>query len=422
MNNFSKNIFLWVGFTIFWVLLHTTFITFFPFFWGVSHNDSEKSFFNSQKVLEWYSYIEKYYYGFHKKTSTELEDAFMSSMAQSLGDKYSTYFSPTESNKFKDTLQWDFEWIGAVVWENKKWVVASKIISGSPAEKYGLHDGDIITHVDGVHIAGMSSSEAVDLIRGPKGTSVKLRVIRITTEKEEDITIKRWVVVVPTTISRIFTGSTSTGATVWYLELALFGENSAKEFQKEIFSLSASGSKWIIIDLRQNGGGFLDAAIDILSYFFKENTIGIITKGNTPADNVTYFTSKKAIQNLNIPLVVLVDELSASASEILAGALQDYDRAVIIWEKTYGKGSVQSPFILSDGSMMKITTAKWFTPKDRSIDGKGITPDILISFQQEDIKNRYDRQLEGAKKILQDMVDHKKSVQTIRNEYKDIKF
>lgn len=392
-----------------------TFLSFWTSFSHLSYTNSgsTQSYFNSLKSREVLQYIEQYSYGFSTKTQKELEDAFVKSIAESLWDKYSVYFTPDEASDFEETLHGDFEGIGAVVSENPKWVMASRIIPGSPAEKYGLKAGDVITHVGATHIAWMSSSEAVELIRWPKGTEVQLTLIRAKDGSEESLTIKRWVVVVPTILGKTLSGS------VGYIQMALFGEKTAQEFEREYRTLAASGEvAGYIIDLRQNGGGYLDAAIDILSYFLKSDIPGIITKGNLPSDNVTYFTSKKLLHDENIPLIVLVDELSASASEILAWALQDYDRALIVGEKTYGKWSVQSPFSLSDGSMIKLTTAKWFTPKDRSIDGKGIAPDIRVGLEYEDIKNQYDRQLEAAQKLIEEMIREKKSVQMLRNEYK----
>lgn len=165
--------------------------------------------------------------------------------------------------------------------------------------------------------------------------------------------------------------------------------------------MTGSGATGIIVDLRFNGGGYLDSAQTILSEFLPKNTPIVLTKENDVRKNETLYTNFFMIPNTKIPLVVLVNELSASASEIVAGAIQDYERGIVVGTKTYGKGSVQQMFDLNDGSMVKITTAKWYTPKDRNIDLEGIVPDIVSDFTAEDYKNVFDRQLDTAKKVIE---------------------
>lgn len=170
----------------------------------------------------------------------------------------------------------------------------------------------------------------------------------------------------------------------------------------------------MILDFRFNGGGYLDAAQSMLSGFFPKNTAIVSIKENDPRKNEILYTVENRNNLQQIPIVVLVNEFSASASEIFAGAVQDHNRGLLVGKKTFGKGSVQEMFPLGDGTMVKITVAKWYTPKDQNIDEQGITPDITVDFLPEDYKNTFDRQLDIAKKSLQAVVDGKNTQEIIQ--------
>lgn len=329
----------------------------------------------------------------------------ITSLVESLGDKHSSYFPPKEATDFSDTLRWDFEGIGAVIDENPKWIKIQKVLEGSPAEKWGLKNGDILTMIDTISLIGLTADDAVKKIRGPKGSKVTLSYLRWDDEKIQKVEIIRDTVLVPSTREQIFTGSK-----IGYLEVWFFGEHTTKEFEKSLQKLTASGAEWIILDFRNNPGGFLDSAVQILSMILPKDTVAVITRENDAQKNQTLYTMSGYFQNTTVPVVMLVNEYSASASEIVAGALQDYGRVVLIGEKTYGKWSVQSPFVLSDGSILKLTIGRWYTPKDRWIDQEGIHPDITIPLKEEDYKNTYDRQLEGAKKVMQELLKSKGDV------------
>lgn len=405
-----KNTALYIGI---WLVLWYLFWGFFNVF-SLSSSRSVP-FFETQKAKEAYSFIEKYYYGFHEKKQDVLEDAFLDALAKSLWDRHTSYFNPKDAEEFASTLGGDFEWIGAVIKENPKGIQIMKVLDGSPALHSGLKSGDIITHVAWKNMIGISADDAVDLIRGPKDSVVELTILGAKESVEKNIKVKRDTVVVPTVQGEILTGTT-----IGYIEINMFGENTAKEFQKAFQKVLQDGATAIILDGRNNGGGFLDAAVDVLAEFLPENTIAVVTKWTNPEDNSTYYTQKGA-KNTKIPLVMLVNELSASATEIVAWAFQDTGRAVIIGEKTYGKWSVQTPFVLSDGSLLKITTAKWYTPKGRSIDDKGIIPDVKIDFLDEDYKNLYDRQLEWAKTLIQKIQKENLSGEALKDQLKNIK-
>lgn len=194
------------------------------------------------------------------------------------------------------------------------------------------------------------------------------------------------------------------GTKTAYVMLSMFGEKTASEFAKTYGELRAQGAETLILDLRDNGGGLLETAVEILSNFVPKDKVLVTTKENNPFMNRSYFSYGPS--DIAIPVVVLVNENTASASEITAGALKDYGKAVIVGTKTYGKGSVQQPFVLSDGSELKITVAKWYTPSDRGIDKIGIEPDVNVEFKKEDYENRFDRQLDTAKKVVEEIRQH----------------
>ncbi len=334
-------------------------------------------------------------------------------LTKSLWDKHTSYFNPKDAKEFSEALSGDFEWIGAVIQEHKKGIQIMKILTGSPASRSSLLKWDIITAIDSKDTSGMLASDAVELIRGPKWTTVTLAVLSADTKKE--VKIQRDTVVVPSVDESFLTGTT-----IGTIELSYFGEHTTTEFVWALQRLIDAGATGIIIDGRNNGGWYLDSAVDILSTLLADNQLVVATRGIDPSENMDYKTKKRKIQNTTIPIIMLVNNMSASATEIVAGALQDYDRALIVWEKTYGKWSVQEPFALSDGSMMKITIAKWFTPKDRGIDEKWIEPDISIALTDDDYKNIYDRQSEGARVLIQYLIDTNKSLADIKKDTSSI--
>lgn len=188
------------------------------------------------------------------------------------------------------------------------------------------------------------------------------------------------------------------GTSIGYITLSIFGEKTADDFYKTLTDLEDQKIKGLIIDLRDNGGGYLETAVSILSNFVEKDKVLVTTKEKNPFLNRSYFSYGNT--NKPLPIVILINENSASASEITAGALKDYNLAILVGQKSYGKGSVQQPFDLSDGSEMKVTVAKWYTPKDYGIDKVGIKPDIEVKFLSEDYEKKYDRQLEESKKVL----------------------
>lgn len=368
----------------------------------------QKTILQSEKSKQVYEYLEQYYYGFWTKKQEEVEDAFLSALTTSIGDKYTQYFNTKDAKTFTSTLHGDFEWIGAVIGEHPKWIQVLKVLKNSPAEKAWIEKGDIFLSVDQKTLVWMTAEDAVDLIRGKKGTSVKITTLRIKNEKQEEISITRDTVIIETVESHILTGTS-----IGYIWVNIFWENTTDDFIDHINQLTASGVTGLILDLRWNAWGFLESSVDIASLFLPERSLIVETRWTKSEENKIYY-SRTVANRIQLPIIMIVNSMSASATEILAWALQDHNRAIILWEKTYGKWSVQIPIPLTDGSLIKITVAKWYTPNNHSIDEKWIHPDIEVILQDEDYKKLYDRQLESAKKLIQDMIDKKISVPDAR--------
>jgi carboxyl-terminal processing protease len=385
--------------------------------WYIQKSEQQYSpIYNSKKVQEVYAYIEKYYYWFQSKDKQKMEDSYLSAITSALWDKHTNYFNTVDSEKFIDSLAWDFQGIGAVIQDHRKWIQVVKVLGNSPAQKNKIEAWDIITHVNGDSMLWVPSTDAVNKIRGPKWTIVSLSIISVKDEEKKEIKIQRDNVIVPSVDSKMLTGS------IWYVEISMFGESTANDVKNALRDLTLSWAKAFVLDARNNGGGYLDSAVDILSFILEKDMVAVSTKGNNPKDNQIFYTKRTDFNLWNKPLVMLVNAMSASATEITAWALQDYERAIILWETSYGKWSVQTPFPLSDGSLIKITTAKWYTPKERWIDEKWIIPDIEVHFKDEDYKTLYDRQLQWALKVLNLNLKNEKAFKEWKEESLKITF
>ena len=291
----------------------------------------------------------------------------------------------------------NFEGIGAVIDEHMKGIVIRKVFDTSPAKKSWLEDGDIILKVGNDSMLGMRADEAVKKIKWPKGSKVQITYIRWENAIPNTIEITRDTINIPSTQERMFTWAF---LDIGYIEVAFFWERTPEEFQKSLQKITASWAKAVVLDFRNNGWWYLDAAVDILSLLLPDHTLAVTTKENDPQKTESLYTKSNIYTNTSLPIIMIINNLSASATEIVAWALQDHKRAIIIGEQSYGKWSVQEPFILKDGSILKLTIAKWYTPEDKNIDNNGITPDILIPLFDRDFTARYDRQVENAKMIL----------------------
>jgi carboxyl-terminal processing protease len=296
-----------------------------------------------------------------------------------------------------ENISGSFEGIGATIRldEGERLVIADALPE-RPAFQAGLRPGDIVLKVDGETVKGLSLYEAVSLIRGPAGSTVTLTVSREGEPKPFEVAVVRAKIEIEVVASRMV----STSPAIGYVRLSQFSNGASRKVARAIRELTDQGATAIIFDLRSNPGGLLSEAVDVSSLFVAEGTV-VIEKLKAGEEKLFEAKNRPHVAT-EAPLVVLVNGGSASASEIVAGALQDLGRATLIGDQTFGKGSVQLPHNLSDGSELRVTIAEWLTPAHRQIHGQGITPDILVEITPEDAEQQLDPQLEAAIEFLQE--------------------
>jgi carboxyl-terminal processing protease len=286
---------------------------------------------------------------------------------EALGDPHTNYYTASEYTDFLNSLNGQFSGIGAYLEQDGDYITITSPIKGSPAFRAGLLTGDRILEVDGESMVGVGSDVAVSKIRGAAGTSVKLKIERPSQRLTFTITLVRENISIPEVESKMLENG------VGYLQLNSFGDDSVRLFYQAVESLKQEGAKGLILDIRQNGGGYLSAGVDIASAFVPKGETVVIEVGQAGQQSVT--SSGRLI---NLPTVVLVDGGSASAAEILAGAIQDHGAAPLVGTTTYGKGTVQQILTLTAGGGMKVTVAEYLTPKERHVHGIGLTPDYVV--------------------------------------------
>ncbi|OGK33698.1 hypothetical protein A3E10_03205 [Candidatus Roizmanbacteria bacterium RIFCSPHIGHO2_12_FULL_37_23] len=317
-------------------------------------------------------------------------------MVSSLGDSYTFFLTPEENQQSKDDLGGKFEGIGAELGLKNNQIVIVTPLKNSPAEKAGVRAGDIILEVDGKSTEGWTLNQAVSEIRGPKGEPVLLTLLRI--DEEIEISIKRDQINIPF-VELEFEKD------VAVIELTRFGDNTNKLWDQTVSAINQrirQGTvKGVVLDMRGNPGGFLDGAVYIASEFLPQGKI--IVKQQYANDTKEEYTVERRGKLLDIPLVVLINEGSASASEIVAGALRDHERATLVGQKTFGKGSVQQALDLSEGAGVHITISKWILPDGEWINDKGIEPSVKVKNTVEDgntLSRESDIQLNRAIELL----------------------
>jgi carboxyl-terminal processing protease len=306
--------------------------------------------------------------------ASALSGAAIKGIVEELDDPYTSYLDAETYQLSSSGLQGKFEGIGAYVGTRDEQLMIIAPIPGSPAAKAGIRAGDIIMEVDGSPTLEMSLEEAVLHIRGPRGTSVTLLILHQGETIPEEVSIVREQIEISSVYSEMKDD-------IGYISINHFSERTDEELSMELKSVTDEGATGIILDLRSNPGGLLEEVVDVASHFLDE---GIVVHVVDNQGKKTYYSVKSVDVNTVLPLVVLTDNYSASGSEVLAGALQDYGRATIAGVKTYGKGSVNSLNRLKDGSALYITTARWLTPDERLIEGEGIAPDYEINLEGED--------------------------------------
>ncbi|MEA3338053.1 MAG: S41 family peptidase [Chloroflexota bacterium] len=308
-----------------------------------------------------------------------------------LEDDYTFLRNPEQAEFFNEGLNGSFEGIGARVdTAEDGGVLIVEPFEGQPAWEAGIRRDDIILAVDDVDVTDMSLQDAIQLIRGPKGSKVVL-LVRSPEQESREITVKRDRISIPAVEYEMLDNN------IAYIRLGEFSTPSTRQLRDALDELQEQEPVGLILDLRGNPGGFLRTAVDISSEFIEDGPI--LVERFSDGEEQVYEASGNG-RALDIPLVVLVNEASASASEILAGAIQDTSRGVLAGETTFGKGSVQVPHELSDGSMLSVTTARWFTPADQQIHGAGLVPDIQVERSLEDRAEDRDPQLEKAIEYL----------------------
>lgn len=308
-----------------------------------------------------------------------------------LDDDYTYLRDPEQANFFNETLSGSFEGIGARVTEAEGGGVRIvEPFEGQPAWSAGLRRDDVIVAVDGQDITRMTLQDAIALIRGPKGSTVVL-VIQSEGQEEREVEVVRDRISVPAVEFEMRDDG------IAYLRLGEFSAPATEQLRAALDELLAENPTGLVLDLRGNPGGFLQTAVEISSEFVADGPI-VLERFKDGSEEV--FDALGRGRALDIPLVVLVNEGSASASEILAGAIQDNERGLLVGTTTFGKGSVQVPRELSDGSVLSITTARWFTPEGRAIHGDGLRPDIEVERTQEDVEAERDPQLDRAIELL----------------------
>jgi carboxyl-terminal processing protease len=337
-----------------------------------------------------YSSVEKVYDLLKQKydgklDTQKMQDGLNQGLVEAAGDPYTVYMSEKEATEFQNDLDGTFSGIGAELGKRNDALVVIAPIEDSPAKKAGLRSGDVIVKINDDETAGLSVDAAVNKIRGEAGTDVKLSLIR--GDSPLELTITRAQITVPSVKSEILEGN------IGYLQITRFSDDTAQLASAAAQEFKSKNVKGIVLDVRNDGGGLLDAAVKVAGLWLN-NQVVVIEKqgGKTTAELRTSNNPPLA----GIPTTMLINEGSASASEILAGALHDHGAAKLIGKKSFGKGSVQELIDLPNGGKLKVTVARWYTPNGKNIDKEGIKPDIEVDLSAEDSNNNRDPQKDRA--------------------------
>lgn len=349
-----------------------------------------------QKAQKIQQIINDNFYIYNEDVSDEnVKDGMFRGMIESLGDPYANYYSQEEMKVMLNGIEGISYGIGCYVFINDNGVAEiSGTVEGSPAEEVGIQEGDLIVEVNGEEVIGYSLDKIVKLIKGPEGTTVEVTFSRNGELITKTITRKS---VIET--NTVVYGSIVDEADIGYIQIKEFDDVTLKQYEEAYDTLKKEGMKALIIDLRSNPGGNLSTCVDIARNILPK---GIVVYTEDKAGKRKEYTCD-GTKEIDIPLVVLVNKYSASASEILSGAIQDYGKGVIVGQNTFGKGIVQNVFQLGDGTAVKLTISSYFTPKGRNIHGTGIAPDVEVEYDSElAAKDGTDTQVDAAIKILKE--------------------
>lgn len=307
------------------------------------------------------------------------------------GDAYTEFFTPEELVSFRTELRGSFEGIGAEIGKRNNAIVVVSPIENAPADKAGLRAKDVIVSVNGESTADLSVEQAVGKIRGPKGSEVTLTIYREGQAKTFDVVIMRDTIEIKSVKLEY---KEQNGKKVAYLKVARFGDDTKTLFAQAVQDIKRSGASSIVLDLRNDPGGYLETAVDLASYWLPKNGL-VVTEEHSSGTPITYNSYGYGMLS-GLKTIVLINGGSASASEILAGALRDTGAASLMGEKSFGKGSVQELIELNGGGAVKVTVAKWITPSGKNLNKDGLVPDIEVKISEEDINADRDPQLTRA--------------------------
>ncbi|MDP2642063.1 MAG: S41 family peptidase [bacterium] len=330
------------------------------------------------------------------KTVTDQEKVWgaIQGLTGSLGDPYTVFFPPVESKLFESDIRGDFEGVGMEIVAQDGAITVIAPLKNSPAENAGIIAGDRIIKVGEKETSSLTTEDAVQLIRGPKGTRVTLTVFRNGEKEPFEVEVVRDVINVPTISTNQLPND------IFVIELYSFSAQSPNLFRGALREFVLSGSDKLILDLRGNPGGYLEAAIDMASWFLPPSAVVVREDFGPARDEKVYRSKGYDIFNDNLKFVILVDRGSASASEILAGALAEHGKAILVGDKTFGKASVQELVDITSDTSLKVTVARWLTPNGLSISQDGIEPEFLVKYTPEDREAGRDPQLNKAIEIL----------------------
>ncbi|PIZ87542.1 S41 family peptidase [Candidatus Nomurabacteria bacterium CG_4_10_14_0_2_um_filter_30_12] len=318
----------------------------------------------------------------------------ISGLVGSLNDPYSVFFGPEEAKMFEEDIQGNFSGVGMEVGIKDKILTVIAPLKDTPAYKANIKSGDKILKIDDVMTSSLSIDKAIKLIRGDVGTTVTLTIFHDGDKEPKEIKIIRNTINIPTLDTELRKDG------IFVIKLYSFSANSAELFRNALKEFSLTKTDKLLLDLRGNPGGYLDSAVSMASWFLDSGkTVVIEDYGNNIKPKI-YRSQGYNIFSDKLKFAILIDSGSASASEILAGAMQDYKKAFLVGDKSYGKGSVQEVVKVTPGTLLKITVAKWLTPKGNSISEKGLTPDYEVLFTKKDIEDKKDVQLNKAIELL----------------------
>lgn len=345
----------------------------------------------NQKLREVQAYIDKYF--LDDIDQEKMEESLCQGMVAGLGDRYAAYYNIENYADMREKTMGNYCGVGAYVSQDATTgaITIVEPIEGGPAWKAGLKAGDIISEVDGKSVEEMDLSSVVSTMKGKEGTKVKVSVWRDGEKKTRKFTITREEILTPTVDHKMLEGK------IGLIAVSAFEDVTKKQFRDALDELEAEGEKALIIDLRNNGGGLITTAVDMLDRLLPEGLL-VYTQDKEGKREEYNSTDDESFDK---PIAILVNEHSASASEVFAGAMQDYEKAVLVGTTTFGKGIVQSVFDLTDGTALKLTTSKYYTPKGRNIHGIGLEPDIKVEWGEQkgsEIDNQVQSAIEYLKK------------------------